>query len=444
MNQAAVTGTLIRVSIIGDDRRMDVSIPGAVPLVEVMPSVVRGLGVLDPTLVHGGFRLSRASGEELDPSLSATAQSVHDGDVLTLTRGHHTAESRIYDDITEAVLDATSDMHRPWSATDNTRAALATSLTFLALSLVLLLRAGDGFAWTALVAGGGAIVLLVASAVLGWLGSRESGDAFAVAAAVYAAAAGYLAAPSGPLWGWPLAVSAGAALLAGIVAAASRPRQPEYALIGAVWGVVIGVPALVAAIWPGATISAYVVTVAVAGALGNLLPWLALSSTRIRIISAQTEQEVYADPVAVDGDAVKARAASGARVLIALRIGVGAAVITATPLVASLDAAGALLITLVFLGMMFQSRQAFARNAVFVIMTIGTVGLAVAGLTVLATQPALQPAMLVLLIAATAVVTSLTLLNPRARVKLARAADAIEVVVLVAIVPLGVFAAGWA
>ncbi|WP_284328448.1 EsaB/YukD family protein [Demequina litorisediminis] len=183
--------SLVRVSIVSEDRRLDVGIPSSVPLVEVIPGFARSLGILDPTLVHGGYALRRADGGELDASLSATAQGVHDGDVLTLARGGLLAEPRVYDDVTEAVLDATADQHRPWSALDSSRTALTVSLTFLAVCAVLIFMLGPAVALAPVLAGGGAVVLLVASAVLARLGQPESGHAFGLAAVVYASLGGF-------------------------------------------------------------------------------------------------------------------------------------------------------------------------------------------------------------------------------------------------------------
>src|SRR5690606_22243437 len=65
---SATPMSLVRVSIVSEDRRLDVGVPGSIPLVEVIPGFARSLGVLDPTLVHGGYALRRADGGELDPS----------------------------------------------------------------------------------------------------------------------------------------------------------------------------------------------------------------------------------------------------------------------------------------------------------------------------------------------------------------------------------------
>lgn len=440
----STAGALVRVSVMSEERRLDVAVAAGIPLIEVLPGFARSLGVLDATLVHGGYALRRADGSALDASLSAAGQGVRDGDVLTLVRGAHLAEPRVYDDVTEAVIDAASEHHRPWTPADNARTALAVSMAFLGLSALVLALAGPTMTLGVLVAGAGAVVLLVAAAVLGRLGQAEAGQAFGIAAAVFAAITGYLAVPAGNLWGWPLAAAAGGSVLAGIIALALRPSAPAVPLVPISWGLVIGIPALITGLAPGAGAAAYAVTLAVAGALGNVLPWLALSSTRIKAISPQSEQEIFADPAPLDAEQVKRRAVAGGRVLTGLRVGIGAALIAMTPAVASASVAGALLCTLVFLGLMFQARGVYARVGVLVVMVTGAVGLAVTGLVVAVGQPELRTALLIALLGATAVLVALTMLSPVTRLRLARLADSLELVVLVLLLPLGVIAAGWA
>lgn len=433
----------MRLSVVSEDRRLDVAVPSTIPMVEVIPGFARSLGVLDPTLVHAGYALRRADGSTVDASLSATAQGIHDGDLLTLVRGVQLAEPRVYDDVTEAVIDAAAESHRPWTPRDNTRTALAVSLTFLTLCAILLASAGPDFEWGGIIAGSGALLLLVAAAVLGRLGQAESGVAFGLAAAAFAGLGAFLSVDSGSRWGWPLAAAGLAVSIVGGAALLLAPAKREINVASIVLGMIIGIPALVAGSAPSAAVPAFVVTVALAGAVGNLLPWLALSSTRIKVISPQTDQEVFADPGPIDAAQVKARAIAGARILTALRLAVGIGILVATPLVAGDSLAGAILTVLAFVGMMFQSRQAYARGAVTVLMALGALGLAVTGLTITAFQPELRTRLLAVLLASTGVLVVLTLLSPGARLRLARIADVVEVLALAALLPLGVIAAGW-
>ena len=51
---------LVRVSVQSEGRRLDIGIPGQLPLVELMPGFARSLGVLDATMTHAGYTLERA------------------------------------------------------------------------------------------------------------------------------------------------------------------------------------------------------------------------------------------------------------------------------------------------------------------------------------------------------------------------------------------------
>jgi len=407
-----------------------------------MPGFARSLGVLDPTLAHGGYALHRADATVLDPSRSLGSQGVHDGELVTLVRGGLIAEPRIYDDVVEAVIDATSGQHSEWTPRDSARTALAISLSFLALCAVLLLSSGQNFGIGAIIAGSGVVLLIATAAVLTRIGQPEAGHALGLAAAAFGAIAGFLAVPSDQMWGWPLAAAGLGALVVGGMALAFTQHGPEIHLIPITFGLVIGITATIAAIVGSAQIAPYAIMVAVIATLANGLPWLALSSTRIRVISPQSDVEVFAPPVPIDADDVRKRTLAGQRVLVALRIALGLATLLATPLLASSGVTGALLCTLAFAGMMFQSRQAYARLGVLVVMVLGAVGLTATGLVVSATQPDLRAVLLTVLLVATALLVGLTLLSPRARLRLARLADTIEVLLLALLLPLGVATAG--
>ncbi|MGV8886062.1 MAG: type VII secretion integral membrane protein EccD [Microbacteriaceae bacterium] len=443
MSQAIVTvGTLVRVSIVSEGRRLDVGVPAQVPLIELMPGFARSLGVLDPTLAHGGYALHRADATVLDPSRSLGSQGVHDGELVTLVRGGLIAEPRIYDDVVEAVIDATSGQHSDWTPRDSARTALAVSLSFLALCAVLLLSSGENFGIGAIIAGSGVVLLIATAAVLTRIGQPEAGHALGLAAATFGAIAGFLAVPSDQIWGWPLAAAGLGALVVGGMALAFTHHGPEIHLIPITFGLVIGITATIAAVVGPTSPAPYAIMVAVIATLANGLPWLALSSTRIRVISPQSDIEVFAPPVPIDAEDVRRRTLAGQRTLVSLRIALGLATLLATPLIASSGVTGALLCALAFAGMMFQSRQAYARLGVLVVMVLGAVGLTATGLVVSGTQPQLRAVLLTILLIATALLVGLTLLSPRARLRLARLADTVEVLLLALLLPLGVATAG--
>lgn len=436
---------LLRISVQSDGRRLDIGVPAHVPLVEFMPGFARSLGVLDPTMTYAGYALQKADGTVLDSSLGAAAQGVEDGEVLTLERGGLLAQPRVYDDIVEAVIDATGKQNKPWTAIDNARTALAVSLTLLGICAVLLLTASPALELGALVAGGGAVLLLAVAAVVARMGQREAGHGLAIAASVFAAIAAYLLIqPTGTLWGWQLAAAGGAMFVTAGIALALMTEYAEIQLVPLVLGGLIGVTASIAGLMPGNEAGVYALMMGIVATLGGSLPWLVLSSTRIRVISPRSDAEMFDDPVPILGADVAKRAAQGGRILVCLRIALGLVVVVAAPLVAASGVVGAALSTLTFLAMMFPSRQAYARANVLAIMAVGTIGLAVTGLTVAIAQPDLRLALMITVAVATVIVTTITVLSPRVRTGLARVADSTELIIVAVLLPLGVIAAGLA
>lgn len=445
MSQAvAPVRGLVRLSITSEDRRLDVGVPSLVPLIELIPGFARSLGVLDPTLAQAGYALRRADGSLLDPAKNSVAQGLQDGELLSLVPGGLLGEPRIYDDIVEAVVDAASEQHRAWTPRDSARTALAISLTFLGLCAVFLASAGPANLIGALIAGGAALVLLATAAVLSRLAHNEAGHAFGLTAALFAALGGFLAVPATSLAGWPIAAAGVGALVVGGIAIVLVRPAPEIHLLSMVFGAAAAIAGTLTAVLPEGAVAVAALTIAIGATLANALPWLALSSTRIRVISPQSDAEVFAPPTPIDAADVRRRADSGQRILLALRLALGLVIVTGTLQVAAASPVGALLCALAFVGMLFQSRQIQARSGVLAVMVLGAIGLAVTGLVTSAAHPDLRPALLVLLLAVTAVLVTVTLLSPRARIRLGRVADTVEIVVLAALLPLGVISAGLA
>ncbi|UCR90379.1 type VII secretion integral membrane protein EccD [Mycetocola spongiae] len=434
--------TIIRVSVVHADRRIDLAVPGQLPLIELIPGMARSLGVLDPTLVHGGYGLIRANGRPLSPTGGALAQGITPGEVLTLMRGELVATSKVYDDVVEAVIDASADQHGVWRPEDAARTATAVSLTLLALCALVLTTQGPGNLITALIAAAGTAVLLTLTATLGRLGQQGAGIAFGISASVFAGLTGYLLVPAGDLWGWPLAAAGLGAVLGGALAMLIAVRPIEYLVAPMTLGLALGIPAAVHAAFDAPAAASFAVAVAACGALAGSLPWLALASTRITVLSPQSEQEMFDTPEPINAERVAERIRSGQRLLIALRLALGLTILAAIPLVAAESWAGAILSVLCGAVLMFQSRQSGARGSVLALLTCGTAIVGAAGLVTLLAHPEQTTLLLIVLITATALVVGLTLLSDRVRLRLSTLADTVEIILLTLLLPLGVIAAG--
>ena len=79
MSQAPVVSGLVRVTVASGTRRVDLVLPGAVPVAELVPELARRVGLLDPSTVYGGYRLVTAEGRELATDAGLVIQGVEDG-----------------------------------------------------------------------------------------------------------------------------------------------------------------------------------------------------------------------------------------------------------------------------------------------------------------------------------------------------------------------------
>ena len=82
---AASTG-LTRVTINSPQRRVDVALPDAVPLAELLPELLQhaGADLADDGQHHGGWLLRRGDGTPLAATAGLGAAGVRDGEVLHL------------------------------------------------------------------------------------------------------------------------------------------------------------------------------------------------------------------------------------------------------------------------------------------------------------------------------------------------------------------------
>lgn len=151
-----------RVTLVGENRRVDAVLPAQEPIGALMPEVLKLLGdrVHNPALP---MHLATAAGAHLDGDSTLSDRSVADGDVLRLVRVDEPVPAPVVHEVPDAVGDVLDgDLGRwtpaaaRWSATG--------AVTALALAIGFLAWTGAGGA-TAVLALGGAAMGLVA---LGW------------------------------------------------------------------------------------------------------------------------------------------------------------------------------------------------------------------------------------------------------------------------------------
>lgn len=436
-------GTLVRVTVAAGDRRADLGIPGQVSVAEVVPGLARTLGVLDVLTAHGGYWLVRTDGTALDPARSLLAEGVVDGDVLTLEVGAERPEPRVYDDVVEAVADAVEGLYQPWSPRDSALTA-AWAAGALLLAVAALLLGGDPSSPVPpLVAGLSAVLVLVTGAVVARVGAvPEAARVLVLLASVLGGVAGLTASSQPPSWGWPAAGAGIGLLLTGLLGALAMVDRRELAAAPSAAGLAIAVSGTTVALTGSEPSHVLAVVVAVVVAAGIGVPWLALTSTPLRVVPVRSDADVYADVPPVDPGTVRRDLARGHRVQVALRVAVGLVALVAASQVVASGVAGTLLLVATFAGMLLSTRQTYSRAEVLVVVTLALLGLTATALLTAVHHPEWRAALVGVAGSAAAVVVGLGLVAPRHRVGLARAGDAFELLLLAALLPLGLAAAG--
>ena len=450
---------LVRVTVASGSRRVDLVLPGAVPLAELVPELARSVGLLDPMTVHGGYRVLTAEGRLLGTDAGLVGQGVEDGALLTVTAGVDDPAPRVYDDVVEAMTDVVERDLRPWSPASGRRTALGAAGLLMALGAAALLVQGD-----TLVAGSAAGVVatvLVAGAVVLSRTQAEPEAAVAVAWAstAYAAVAGLLLAldpgysglsgllgvPGGPgvLAGAPVAAAGLGAVLAGLVALLGLGLGRALVLPPVVVGAAFGVVGLVLQVAAGADVGVLLSTVLVLVVLmGSLFPWLALGMTGARVEQVYSTADITADPDEIDPEQVGREARLAHEILLAITATVGLLLVLVAPVAVALGLAGTLLALVCCGVVMLRTRQYRTGSEVLVGLVSGIAGLASIAVALLWLQPQWRPTTALVLAVAGAVLLAVTLLPGETSVRRGRLGDVAESVCLLALVPLALVATG--
>ncbi|MCA2218177.1 type VII secretion integral membrane protein EccD [Jidongwangia harbinensis] len=223
------TASVVRVTIAAPTRRIDLALPERAPVAEMLPGLLRRAGqTLADDLPDGGWLLRRADGTPVDAARTLAAQHVRDGEVLHLVPGTLDWPELEYDDLVDAIADGAGRTGRRWAPRHTRLAGLTAAAPAVLLALTAVLRAGPP--WP----GPGRAALLVAVLLLagGMLLARVAGDAGAGAVlAALALPAAFLAGalllggplPGGPPRDGPLP---GGALFDGLARDGSLPGGP--------------------------------------------------------------------------------------------------------------------------------------------------------------------------------------------------------------------------
>ena len=443
MSQAPLTATgLVRVTVASGTRRVDLVLPGSVPVAELVPELARSVGLLDALTVHGGYRDVTREGRELSSDAGLVVQGVEDGGVLTVTAGIDEPAPRVYDDVVEAMTDVVERDLKPWSAASGRRTALCAAGLLLVLGAAALLVQDDrtlAGAAAAVVAG-----CLVAGAIVLSRAQREPEASVAVAwtGCLYAAVAGLLLAGDQPVLGLGLAAAGGGALLAGLVGVLGLGEGRTLVLPPVIVGVIAVLGGWIMdtdTVDDAAVLTTAMVMVVL---LGSLFPWLALGATGTDVDQLFTVADITADPDDVDALRIGADARVAHEILVAISATVGLLLVIAAPVAVTLGLTGSLAAVVACLVVMLRTRQYRTGTEVLVGLVSGIIGLAATAVALLVAHPDWRPTTAVVLAATGAVLMASTLLPGAPSVKRGRLGDALESVCLLALLPLTIVATG--
>ncbi len=432
----------MRVTVASGTRRVDLVLPGAVPVAELLPELARSVGLLDAATVYGGYRLVTSDGRHLAHDSGLTLQGVDDGAVITVSAGVDEPAPLIYDDVVEAMTDVVEHDLKPWAASSGRTTALTAAVLMLALGAAALLVQGS----SDVAASAAAVVALalVAGAVVLSRAQHEIEAAVTVAwtGAGYAAAAGYMFAPDDERFGWALACSGAGAAVVGVVCLIGLGSGRTLLIPAAVVGTILGIAGvLVHATTADAEVLLTVVTTFVV-LIGSVFPWLALGITGTTVDQLYTPADITADPDDIDPSRISADARLAHEILIAISATVGLMLVLVAPLAVSLGLAGTLLTCVACLVVMLRTRQYRTGSEVLVGLVSGILGLASVAVSVLVGWSQWRPTLAVVLAVTGAVVLATTLLPSAPSVRRGRFGDLLETIVLVSLLPLLVVASG--
>jgi type VII secretion integral membrane protein EccD len=172
---AASGPSLARVTIAAPTRRLDLALPDNMLVAELLPHLLRHAeGALgEPAERYGGWVLRRATGTTLEPGKNLASQGVRDGELLHLDPAREDWPELAYDDVVEVIASGSRRAGRSWNPSATRRTGLAVTAGALLLGLAGLAATGPGWVAPGVIA----LIVSLACAVLGILLSRAFADA---------------------------------------------------------------------------------------------------------------------------------------------------------------------------------------------------------------------------------------------------------------------------
>lgn len=448
-SKAARGVALIPLTITYGVDRTDVTIPQSIPLVELLPGLVESVGAFSDQPTNDGFAVRTASGRLLDQSKSLSAQGVRAGAALTLEPLGEGAADMVYDDLTEAVGQVVERVSTPWTRDDaRTFAALsAAALIFVAAVLLATtpqdaissMQSGNVAFFNYVYGAIGVVAALLVTGTSAVVTRKYPGPAgIALAHTVpflTAASALRLSQSQWDTGGW---IAVGVGLLVGSLAALTLPKRYRISIAAPlVLGAMMAATGLMVKVGSLSQVGVSALLFALVIVLLQLAPWIALAHIPVRILDANTSEQIPAQ-------GITDQVTTSFVFVVSLRAGGALAAVFLT--VSMLSTAGlrsfSVPLALVVLGsvsLILQTRSIRARVEVLLSSLTGLTTILVGATLVTRADPASLPWVTLSAIAAALVLVVTNVVGPRARPHLTRIADTIAVLSLFVLIPLAVY-----
>jgi type VII secretion integral membrane protein EccD len=453
---SSTTGAdLCRVTIVGPKRRVDISLPADVSFAQLFPAILHYSGddLADAGLAHGGWVLQRLDEAPFGGDTTPGQANLRDGELLYLRPGMSQLPELAFDDVADVVATGINDLPDRWRPEWTRAFTLSTAAGASVVAAAILLLSGPSWILPAIVAGVISLILVLTGVGL----SRAAGDSgagavFGFMALPHAFLAGLLAAGrSTPLFqfGAPhLLVGFAAVVLVGTIAAiAIADGLPIF--LGAVLAAFMGVIGAGASVLDGVSAPAVSgIIVAVTLALTPLVPTISFRLARVTLPPVPTSAEdLRRDTLTVDGRQLLRRTARADRFVTGTALALGITGFAGQiPLAFAGGWAAPTTSAVIALALLLRSRLFRGRTQRLALMVPGMAGLAM--LTLALSLGASQPAMVVgsllplMLGAGIAVSAGLWLPDHRPSPFWPRAADILDLLIVLSLIPLALGVAG--
>jgi len=431
---------LLRVTVTSSTRRVDLALPAAVPVAELVPELARSVGVLEAATAHCGYQLVERDGRILDPVSGLAAQGVEDGGVLTVVTGVVDEAPTIHDDLAVALAEVVTYDVRPWDAATGRRTALAAALfLLLAAAAALVLSPGSAVSPTAPVAT--SVALVVGAVLASRLRARaEAALTLGYTGCAYAAVSGLVLVRGSPPSAMTYAAAGVGCLAAALVLALGLTSGGALMLPPGVAGAVFVVTGLGAARTSFAPPSVLTVAVTIVVLGGTTIPWLALATAGAGGAHVWPGDGSVVTPI--DLERLRADARVAHEIAVGLSATTGLLLVVVAPFAVSCGPAGAVVISLCCVLVMLRTRGRRGRTDVAVGLGSGVLGLASTAASALLLEASWRPGAHVALATAGLLLLAVTQGSRPRSVRLARLGDLAETATVLLLPPALVVATG--